>query len=131
MNSSELAYKLKYILQELGMNKTEFLTECRKFSPSMSKPTILNAFNGKNTTLPTIETISTIVKVCQNSNNKKLKCISYDFLLNDNIQDIEAKNAQIYQEIGISDEVIKRLKQYNNPIYFDFSNIINYFFLFF
>lgn len=68
------------------MNKKEFLNACRMFSPSISKPTILNAINGKNTIAPTIETLSTIIKVCQTSNNEKLKLISYDFLLNDNIQ---------------------------------------------
>lgn len=127
MNNDELSYKLKYILHELGMNKTEFLNACKVFSPSISKPTILNAINGKNTIAPTIETLSIIIKVCQTSNNPKLKNISYDFLLNDNIQEIEAKNAQIYQEIGLSDDVINRLKQYNHPIYFNYGNIINYY----
>lgn len=127
MNNKELSYKLKYILHELGMNKTEFLNACRLFSPSISKPTILNAINGKNTIAPTIETLSTIIKVCQTSNNEKLKYISYDFLLNDNIQEIEANNAQIYQEIGLSDEVINRLKQYNHPLYYNYNNIINYY----
>lgn len=127
MNNSELSYKLKYILHELGMNKKEFLNACRMFSPSISKPTILNAINGKNTIAPTIETLSTIIKVCQTSNNEKLKLISYDFLLNDNIQEIEAKNARIYQEIGLSDDVINRLKQYNHPLYYNYSNIINYY----
>ena len=127
MNNSELSYKLKYILHELGMNKKEFLNACRMFSPSISKPTILNAINGKNTIAPTIETLSTIIKVCQTSNNEKLKLISYDFLLNDNIQEIEAKNARIYQEIGLSDDVINRLKQYNHPLYYNYNNIINYY----
>ena len=128
MNNDELSYKLKYILTELGMNKKEFLQACRKFSPSISKPTILNAINGKNTIAPTIETLSTIIKVCQTSGNEKLKYISYDFLLNDNIKEIEAKNSAIYQSIGLNDEVINRLKQYNHPFYYDYGNIINYFF---
>lgn len=128
MTNSELSYKLKYILNELGVNKQEFLKLCQKFSPSLSKPTVLNAINGKNTTLPTIETLSAFVKVCQTSGNEKLKNISYDFLLNDNIQEIEAKNSEIYQSIGLSDDVINRLKQYNHPFYFDYSNIINYYF---
>ena len=127
MNNDELSYKLKYILHELGMNKTQFLNACRVFSPSISKPTILNAINGKNTIAPTIETLSTIIKVCQTSKNKKLKNISYDFLLNDNIQEIEANTAQIYQEIGLSDDVINRLKQYNHPLYYNYNNIINYY----
>ncbi len=127
MNNSELSYKLKYILKELGMNKTEFLKACRIFNPSISKPTILNAINGKNTIAPTIETLSTIIKVCQTSKNKKLKHVSYDFLLNDNIKEIEANTVQVYQEIGLSDDVIKKLKQYNHPFYFNYSNIINYY----
>ncbi len=127
MNNDELSYKLKYILHELGMNKTEFLNACKVFSPSISKPTILNAINGKNTIAPTIETLSTIIKVCQTSNNEKLKNISYDFLLNDNIQEIEANTAQVYQEIGLSDEVISKLKQYNHPLYYNYNNIINYY----
>ena len=127
MNNSELSYKLKYILKELGMNKTEFLKACRVFNPSISKPTILNAINGKNTIAPTIETLSTIIKVCQTSKNKKLRRISYDFLLNDNIKEIEANTVQVYQEIGLSDDVIKKLKQYNHPFYFNYNNIINYY----
>ncbi len=127
MNNDELAYKLKYILHELGMNRTELLNACKTFNPSISKPTILNAINGKNVVAPTIETLSTIIKVCQTSNNEKLKNISYDFLLNDNIQEIEANTAQVYQEIGISDEVINKLKQYNHPLYYNYNNIINYY----
>lgn len=127
MNNSELSYKLKYILHELGMNKKEFLNACRLFNPSISKPTILNAINGKNTIAPTIETLSTIIKVCQTSNIEKLRNISYDFLLNDNIQEIEANTAKLYQEIGLSDDVINRLKQYNHPLYYNYSNIINYY----
>lgn len=129
MNNSELSYKLKYILHELGMNKTEFMEACRVFSPSISKPTILNAINGKNTIAPTIETLSTIIKVCQTSGNEKLKNISYDFLLNDNIKEVEAKNSSLYQSIGLSDEVISKLKQYNHPLYYDYLNIINYYFI--
>lgn len=128
MNNGELSYKLKYILHELGMNKTEFLTACKVFSPSISKPTILNAINGKNTIAPTIETLSTIIKVCQTSGNEKLKYISYDFLLNDNIKEVEAANAVVYQSIGLSDDVINRLKEFNHSLYFDYGNIINYFF---
>ena len=127
MNNSELSYKLNYILKELGMNKTEFLKACRVFNPSISKPTILNAINGKNTIAPTIETLSTIIKVCQTSKNKKLKHISYDFLLNDNIKQIEANNVLVYQEIGLSDNVIDKLKQYNHPFYYNYHNIINYY----
>ncbi len=125
MNNGELSYKLKYILHELGMNRTEFLNACKMFNPSISKPTILKAVNGKNTIAPTVETLSTIIKVCQTSNNEKLKHISYDFLLNDQIQEIEAHNAQVYQEIGLSDDVIQKLKQYNHPFYYNYGNIIN------
>lgn len=127
MNNSELSYKLKYILKELGMNKKEFLEACKVFNPSISKPTILNAINGRNTIAPTIETLSTIIKVCQTSNNKKLEHISYDFLLNDNIQEVEANTVQLYQEIGLSLDVIKKLKQYNHPFYYNYGNIINYY----
>jgi len=129
MNNQELSYKLKYILNELGISKQEFLKRCQRFSPSISKPTVLNAINGKNTILPTIETLSVFIKVCQTSGNEKLKNISYDFLLNDNIKEIEAKNASIYQSIGLSDDVISRLKQYNHPFYYDYKDIINYFFI--
>lgn len=129
MNNNELSYKLKYIVHELGITKKDLLTECRKFSPSLSKPTLLNAINGRNTTAPTIETLSAIIKVCQTSGNEKLKHISYDFLLNDNIQEVEANNSTVYQSIGLSDEVIDRLKQFNHPLYFDYGSIINYFFI--
>lgn len=129
MNTSELSYKLKYILKELGVNKKEFLELCQKFNPSLSKPTVLNAINGTNKILPSIETLSTFIKVCQTSDNEKIKNISYDFLLNDNIKEVEAKNAAVYQAIGLSDDVIDRLKQYNNPFYYDYGSIINYFFI--
>lgn len=128
MNNSELSYKLKYILKELGLNKTELLEECRKYNPSLSKPTLLNAINGKNKNTPSIDTLSAIINVCKMSGNPKLKYISFDFLLNQNIQEIEAKNVTIYQEIGLSDEVISRLKQFNHPLYFGYGNIINSFF---
>lgn len=129
MTNDELSYKLKYILHELGMNKKQLLDSCRVFSPSMAKQTLLHAINGNNTIAPSIETLSAIIKVCQTSENEKLKNISYDFLLNDNIKEIEANTAQVYQEIGLSDEVINRLKQFNHPLYYDYGNIINYFFV--
>lgn len=130
MNNSELSYKLKYILKELGLNKKELLEECKKYNPSLSKPTLLNAINGKNKNTPSIDTLSAIINVCKMSGNPKLKCISFDFLLNDNIKEINAKNISIYQEIGLSDDVISKLKQLNHPIYYDYCNIINYFFIY-
>jgi hypothetical protein len=127
MNKYDLSYKLKYILNELGMNRTELLEACKKFNPSISKPTIINAINGKNKTFPRLETLDAIIKVCKTYGNEKIKYISYDFLLNDNINQVEAKNATLYQSIGLSDDVINRLKQYNHPLYFDYGNIINYY----
>ena len=61
MNNDELSYKLKYILTELGMNKKEFLQACRKFSPSISKPTISllslrKPIGGKLSSSPIIKT---------------------------------------------------------------------------
>lgn len=129
MNGQKLADKLKWILRELGMNKKQFLEVCKLYSPSLSKPTILNAINGKNKTFPSIETLSIIIKVCQISNNEKIRYISYDFLLNDNIEEIEAKTSQVYQEIGLADDVINRLRQHNHPLLFNYSDIINYFFI--
>lgn len=126
MSTKELSCKLKYILTELGVNKQEFLKLCQQYSPSISKPTVLNAINGKNNTMPTIETLSTFIKVCQNSGDEKLKGVSYDFLLGDDTTKIEEANAQKYQTIGLSDEVIERLKQYSHP-YFNHGNIINYY----
>lgn len=129
MKKGDLSSKLKYILKELNINKTEFLERCRTFSPSISKPTVLNAINGKNTTLPTIDTLSTIIKVCQTSGKESLKYISYDFLLNDTIEDVKANNASVYQEVGLTDVVIKRLKLYNMPNIYEYMDIINYFFV--
>lgn len=48
-----------------------------------------------------------------------------NILLNDNIKDIEVENVILYQNIGASDEVINRLKEFNPPLYFDYGNIIN------
>ena len=127
MSKYDLSYKLKYILNELGMNKTEFLNACKMFNPCISKPTILNVINGKNKTFPTVETLNVIIKVCKTYGNEKIRYISYDFLLNDNIKEIEAQNSLIYQSIGLSDEVITKLEQFNNPLYFDYGNIINYY----
>lgn len=127
MNNSELSYKLKYILKELGLNKTEFLAECRKYNPSLSKPTLLNAINGKNKNTPSIDTLSAIINVCKMSGNRKLQYISFDYLLNENIQDVNANNITVYQETGLSDDVINRLKLYNTPILFEYMDTVNYF----
>lgn len=128
MNKNDLSYKLKYILHELGMNKKELLEECHLYNESMSKPTLLNAINGKNKKMPEIDTLNTIINVCKASGNPKLQNISYDFLLNENISEIEAKNASVYQQIGLDDFVIEKLKQFNHPLYFAYGNIINYYF---
>lgn len=127
MNNSDLSYKLKYILKELGLNKKELLEECRKYNPSLSKPTLLNAINGKNKNTPSIDTLSTIINVCKMSGNPKLMYISFDYLLNENIQDVQANNITIYQELGLSDDAIERLKLYNTPIICEKMNMVNYF----
>ena len=127
MNNSDLSYKLKYILKELGLNKKQLLEECRKYNPSLSKPTLLNAINNKNKNTSSIDTLSAIVNVCKMSNHPKLKYISFDYLLNENIQDVEANNITVYQEVGLNDDAIDRLKLYNTPIICDKMNIVNYF----
>lgn len=127
MNNSELSYKLKYILKELGLNKKELLEQCRKYNPSLSKPTLLNAVNGKNKNTPSIDTLSAIINVCKMSDNPKLQFISFDYLLNENIQDVQANNITVYQETGLSDDVIARLKQYNTPIIYEYMDTVNYF----
>lgn len=127
MNNSELSYKLKYILRELGLNKKELLEQCRKYNPSLSKPTLLNAINGKNKNTPSIDTLSAIINVCKMSDNPKLQFISFDYLLNENIQDVQANNITVYQETGLSDDVIARLKQYNTPIIYEYMDTVNYF----
>ena len=75
INNDDLTRKLNYILKELDMTKKAFLEECKKYNPNISKPTIINMFKGKNTTTPTIQTLSTVIKVCQNSNNEKMNLV--------------------------------------------------------
>lgn len=113
INNDDLTRKLNYILRELGINKKTFLEECKKYNPSISKPTILNMLNGKNTTTPTLQTLSTVIKVCKNSNNENLKRVSFNYLLNDGIYDIEAKNFQVFDELGLDDDTIETLKRLN------------------
>lgn len=127
MNNSELSYKLKYILKELGLNKKELLERCRMYNPSLSKPTLLNAINGRNKNTPSIDTLSAIINVCKTSGNPKLQFISFDYLLNDSIQEVNASNVSVYQEIGLSDDVIDRLKQYNTPLIYEYMDTVNYF----
>lgn len=128
MKKYDLSSKLKYILSELNMNKKEFLNACRIYEPSLSKPTILNAINGKNKNAPKIDTLTAIINVCKTSGNPRLKYISYDFLLNEDIQEVNAKNIATYQEIGLNDFVINKLKQFNHPFYYNYGNIMNYYF---
>lgn len=113
INNKDLTRKLNYILKELGMNKKQFQEECQKYNPSISKPTILNLFNGNNTTTPTLQTLQTVIKVCRHSGNEDLKRVSLDYLLNDGVEEIDAKNNQIFQELGLTDDVINNLKMFN------------------
>ena len=101
MNNQELSYKLKYILKELGVSKQEFLKLCQRFSPSISKPTVLNAINGKNTILPTIETLSVFIKVCQSSGNEKIRNISYDIPQHGCFPTPRRRNQQSIQYLSI------------------------------
>lgn len=128
INNKDLTKKLNYILKELEMNKKEFLEECQKYNPSMSKPTVINMFKGNNTTTPTLMTLQTVIKVCQNSNNENLKRVSFNYLLNDGIEEIEAKNNQLFEELGLNDGVIATLKRFNTDfIPLNRINIINYY----
>jgi len=113
INNEDLTRKLNYILKELGITKKAFLEECQKYNPSMSKPTVINMFKGKNTTTPTLQTLMTVIKVCRNSGNENLKRVSFNYLLNDGIYDIEAKNTQIFDELGLNDDAIEVLKRLN------------------
>ena len=122
MNKTNLSNKLNWILKELKMNKTEFIKECNKVNKYISKPTILNAINGNSKGLPKLETIDTIIKVCKASNNEKLKNISYDYLMNEDINNISEDNIQIGKNLYLSDKSIARLK--NSCMMAD-SNIIS------
>lgn len=128
INNEDLTRKLNYILKELGITKKKFLEECQKYNPSMSKPTIINMFKGKNTTTPTLQTLMTVIKVCQNSNNENLKRVSFNYLLNDGIYDIEAKNTQIFDELGLNDDSVEVLKRLNTSfIPLNKIDVVNYY----
>ena len=110
MNKTNLSNKLNWILKELKMNKTEFIKACNKVNKYISKPTILNAINGNSKGLPKLETIDTIIKVCKASNNEKIKNISYDYLMNEDINNISEDNIQIGKNLYLSDKSIAKLK---------------------
>lgn len=110
MNKVNLSIKLNTILKELKMNKKEFIAACNEVNPYISKPTILNAINGNSKGLPKLETIDTIIKVCKKSDNEKLKNISYDYLMDEYIDNISKDNISIGKELYLSDTSIKKLK---------------------
>ena len=118
MEKKNLSQKLNYILKELNMNRKQFIEACNKVNISISKPTILNAINGKSKGLPKLETIDTIIKVCKNSNNEKLQKISYDYLMNESIDNINNENISIHYKTGLSDKAIEILyKNYHSESY--------------
>lgn len=111
MNSKNLSEKLNYILNELEMNKKQFYEACKEINPYISKPTVLNVINGKNKSCPNLETIDTIIKVCQKSNHPLLKDISYNYLLNEKIINIIDKNAIINDNITLTDKSIDTISR--------------------
>lgn len=123
MNNLNLSKKLNYILKELNMNKKEFFEACKEINPYISKPTVLNVINGKNKSCPSLETIDTIIKVCQNSNHILLKEISYNYLLNEKIINISDENIILNNKMHLTDksiEVVSNLKKSLNT-----SNVLN------
>lgn len=115
MEKKNLSQKLNYILKELNMNRKQFIEACNNINQSISKPTILNAINGNTKGLPKLETIDTIIKVCQNSKNEKLQKMSYDYLMNESINNINNENISINDKTGLSDTAIEILyKNYNS-----------------
>lgn len=109
VSNDNLVKKLNYILSELNMNKAEFLRECQKYNPSMSKPTVINMFKENNNTRLSIVTLATIIKVCEESGNERLSNVSFNYLLSDN--DYSVNNNTI-----LNDEVVERLGDLCNPV---------------
>lgn len=123
MNNQNLSEKLNNILKELNMNRKEFFEACKEVNPHISKPTVLNVINGKNKSCPSLETIDTIIKVCQKSNHILLKEISYNYLLNEEIINISDENIILNNKMHLTDksiEVVSNLKKSVNT-----SNVLN------
>lgn len=117
MNNKDLSNKMNYILKELNMNRKQFFDACKEINPYISKPTVLNAINGRTKSSPSLETIDTIIKVCQNSNHELLKNVSYNYLLNERIINIIDQNAVINNKVNLTDksiDVISKLKKSMN-----------------
>lgn len=123
MNNQNLSEKLNYILKELNMNKKQFFDACKEINEFISKPTVLNVINGKNKGYPSLETIDTIIKVCQNSNHNLLKNISYNYLLNEKLVNITDENSIINEKVYLTDksiDIISKLKRSSNT-----DNVLN------
>lgn len=97
---------MNIILEKMGCSKKKFLSLCKYFDPAISKPTILNLINGKGKRLPSVETLSIVIKVCHTYGEGDLKRVSYDYLLNDEITKLTPENLDSYEEFGLSFETL-------------------------
>ena len=106
-----LSKKMNVILEKMECSKTRFIELCRHVDPQISKPTILNLINGRGKMLPSVETLSVVVKACHIYGNDELKRLTYDYLLSDEVNELTPENLSSYAEFGLSSDTLKFFRE--------------------
>lgn len=123
-----ISEKVKYIIDESGYNMTQFASMANKYGYPLTRQTLSSIINDKNP-YPSVQILNSIIQVCHKLENEKLRKVTFDFLLNDDIEDIEAINANLHYELGLSEASIKEL-QFESYPFVDNSKEIDYFIYF-
>lgn len=128
-----LSEKMKQILDNInkceknGITQTDFIGKIhQKFKDNpdkaISESVLQKIFAGqKDDNLPTLPTIQRIVEFLSETYPKYYKDLSIEYLINDNITNINTSNVNINKKTGLNDEAIKELKSINK-IYNNISN---------
>lgn len=104
--------KMEIILDMLDItNPTELERKANEDGVFISRG---NFYNWEKGIMPTTNMLKDIVFICRKSNNDLLKEISYDYLVDDNIENMTRDNIDINEKLNLSDKAIKKINEINN-----------------
>lgn len=118
--------KLKKIIEELQKDDA-YMTQ-KKFiqNSNLPKSTFNKLFSESYnaSTSTTIASVETIVNHCRTFNNKNVKNITYDFLLDDSIENITRENIEINRITNFDDLTIQKIQEINQTEPYILNDII-------
>lgn len=122
----KLHLKLKKIIEELQKDDNNMTQKKFIKNSNLPKSTFNKLFSesySNNST--TVSSIKLIVEHCRKFDNKNVKNVSYDFLLDDSVENITRENIEINRITNFDDLTIQNVQEINKTEPYILNDIIN------